>query len=154
MFSLNKNNLTALKAAADHYGKVYFHGCGNIYHKEEESNFRQEFANDLIGPSTYRIIVKKGDAIPETIEEMSKLLMESKSKEVIEAARPREVTGLTTFKIPVAEVKENTIDADAELLAKADAEVKGKADQLALDRAAFEQEKIDFEKSKAGKPKA
>ena len=101
MFNTHPNNIHGIKAAVSAYGDIWFHGDGNIYHKKEDSDFRKEFSNDRDGAQTYRINFKKGDSIPSTTEELNKLLLQSKTKEVAEAARPKEVAGISTFKVEI-----------------------------------------------------
>lgn len=99
MFKTHENNIPQIRAAVKAFDKIWFHGDGNIYHKEEESNHRKDFSNGANNPATYRIAFAKGDTIPETVEDLNKALMDSKTKELTEAAKPKEVAGIATFRV-------------------------------------------------------
>lgn len=105
MFKTHKNNILGIKAALKVYPEIWFHGDGNIYHKEYESETRQKYSNPLpgggINPGTYRIKFKASDEIPETVEEMNEAFMVSKNKEFIEASKPKEQNGVATFSIDI-----------------------------------------------------
>lgn len=104
MFKTHINNLPQIKAAATHYGTIWFHGDGNIYHKQGDSDFRKDFSNDKNGPETYRVKFNSGDRFPETLEELHVSLLSSKTKELQAAQLPQSVTGISTFKVHVDEV--------------------------------------------------
>lgn len=112
MFSINNQNLKHVEQAVNHFGEIWFHGDGNIYHKKEDSDFRKDFSNDPVGHHTYRLHIKKGDKIPATVEEMNKALLSAKSKEVAESSISKEVSGIATFSASGAaegdEVKKTT----------------------------------------------
>ena len=103
MFVLNESNLDQIKAAAKHFGKVWFHADGNIYHKKEESDFRKDFSNipaSGVGTQTYRKEFDRDSEFPETVEELVTMLTESKSKEIAQLAMPKEVASIATFSVP------------------------------------------------------
>lgn len=112
MFKLHPQHLKDIKAAANHYGSIYFHGDGNIYHREEDSNFRKEFSNNSDGPQTYRVKFSKDGEFPDTLEVLAEMLMKAKNAEAIEKAKPKETAGISTFKTevdkPVAEKKQKS----------------------------------------------
>lgn len=101
MFKLHAQHLKDIKAATNHYGSIYFHGDGNIYHKEEDSTFRKDFSNNSDGPQTYRVKFIKDGTFPETLEVLSEMLMKAKNAEAIEKSKPKEIAGISTFKTEV-----------------------------------------------------
>ena len=106
MFKTHKNNLHGLKAALKVYPAIWFHGDGNMYHDESESDHRKDFANKSDSPQTYRAKFTPSDEIPSTVEDMNALLMTSKTKELTEAAKPKEVANAGGFKFEIYEEEE------------------------------------------------
>lgn len=106
MFKTHINNIHGLRAAVNHFGKIWFHGDGNMYHEKHWSDNAKDFSNDPQGASTYRVEFNKGDKIPSTVEELNKMLMAAKNREAVEAATPKEVSGLATFKVEIPEENE------------------------------------------------
>ena len=112
MFTLNENNLAQIKAAAKHYGKIWFHGDGNIYHKKEESDFRKDFSNipsSGVGTQTYRSEFSADSAFPETVEHLAKILTDSKSREIAQSAVPKDVASIATFSVPNIETQASLV---------------------------------------------
>ena len=132
MFNLHANNIHGIEAATNAFGEIWFHGDGNIYHKKEDSDFRKDFSNGSDSPATYRKHFKKGDTLPTNVEDLTKVLLNSKTQEVIEASKPKEVSGIATFNVSIPSgVQEAKADADAkaaEQKVKEDADAKAKAD--------------------------
>ena len=154
MFSIHKNNIHGIKAAVDHYGTIWFHGDGNMYHKEYESDTRKIFSNPLsdntAGPGTYRVKFTKGDAIPETVEALKKLLLDSKNKDYEDAAKPKSDSNVSTFKVAIP------VETEAEKVAVsnvANDDRLAEEARLAAEQKAFEEElaKEEAEKTKAKK---
>lgn len=141
MLQTHKNNIPGIKAAVAHFGKIYFHGDGNIYHKKEDSDFRKDFGNDRDGANTYRIEFNKDSKIPETVEELNKALLNAKTKEVVESHQQKELSTIPTFKVeiePEADATDAKGQAAADKAAKAaEAKAQKEADaKAAADKAA------------------
>lgn len=112
MFKTHINNLAGIKAAATYYGIIFFHGDGNIYHNEADSEFRRDFSNDKNGPETYRVKYRLGDKFPETLEELHVDLLASKTKEMQDAQLPQSVAGISTFKVEFTEEVKTAVVTD------------------------------------------
>lgn len=83
---LHKTNLIQLKSAVrapQFKDGIWFHGDGNMYTSEKESNDRAAFHNDHpanVG-ARYRKHFTKTDAIPDSLEEMEKQLVAANQAE-------------------------------------------------------------------------
>jgi hypothetical protein len=121
MFKTHKNNIHGIKGAVKHYGKIYFHGDGNIYHQKEDSDFAKDFSNNSDDAKTYRVCFTKGDDIPDTVEELNKMLMKAKAKDIVESQQPKEATSVPTFSVDIPEDEEDALeDTEAKVPAKTD----------------------------------
>ena len=114
MFHTHKNNLHGIKAALKVYPAIWFHGDGNMYHDEQESEHRKDFANKSDSPQTYRAKFTSADQVPGTVEEMNALLMASKTKELTEAAKPKEVAKAGGFDFEIPEEEEQATEKEKE----------------------------------------
>lgn len=110
MFALHKNNLAQIRAIVEAYGSCTIHGCGNMYVDKESSDLRVDFSNPGSDEATYRVTFKKGDKIPDTIEELERMLFEAKNKETRESREIKETTNVKTIVVPV----ENDSEEDSE----------------------------------------
>ena len=98
---LKEANLSQIKAMSDHFGEIYFHGCGNIYHDKVQSENAKIFSNEGNAPQTYRIKFSKGDKYPTTVEELVKLLHKAKAEDIAKEKTPSAGSSLvTTFVMP------------------------------------------------------
>lgn len=127
MFKTHEKNIPQLKAALKAYPEngIWFHGCGNMYADKKASDDRQNFTNPNNEESTYRIHFTSVGQVPDTIEALNKMLMASKSQEIIAERANKISTGIKTVKVedeePAAKVVELT---PAEKKAAEDAEFK------------------------------
>lgn len=91
MFNLHQENIEQIKATIEAFGICYFHGDGNFYENEQDSNFRKDFSNPKNDNATYRVLYDDVADVPADIEGLSKDLLASRNKEVIEASKPKTV---------------------------------------------------------------
>jgi hypothetical protein len=127
MFKTRQTNIPQIKAVINEYGQCWFHGCGNIYVDKKESDFRKEFTNPNSEESVYRIHFTSISQVPSTVEDLDKLLLASRNKEMIEEKRPKSVTGVKTISVPTEETFVN--DEDAELQRLIEEEQRQKVNQ-------------------------
>jgi hypothetical protein len=99
-FKTNDVIIRQVRAISAQREEVFYHGDGNIYTKEIDSNFRKEFGNPGQEESKYRIKFKKGDKIPGTVKEMNDLLLSSRNKELIQESKPVTQSVTDVFTIP------------------------------------------------------
>jgi hypothetical protein len=97
MFPLHNQHLADIKGAVAHFGEIRFHGDGNIYQTEQDSDFRKDFSNDPVGPHTYRVRFDKNSILPKSLDELAKMLQASKTQEAIDRAKPKEQKNAATF---------------------------------------------------------
>jgi hypothetical protein len=103
LFKTNKNNIAQIKAVIESFGQCYFHGDGNLYADEKESDFRKDFSNPKNDAATYRVKFTAVSQVPETLDELNNALLKARNNEVIQSAKPKEVAMVKT--ITVAEEK-------------------------------------------------
>lgn len=99
MFILNEGNISQIKAAVKAHGEIWFHGDGNIYHKKEESDHRQKYSNNRDGVQTYRVKFDGSSKIPTSVEDLTKALLDSKTRETMEATKPAAAKAVSTFSV-------------------------------------------------------
>lgn len=98
---LHPANLDTLAAVVDAYGQAYLHGDGNIYEDEKNSNHHQDFSNENAPEATYRCHYRRGDVLPQTIDQAEKDMINYKAKDAEKKAAPTAQSQLTkTIKIP------------------------------------------------------
>jgi hypothetical protein len=124
-----KTNLVLIeqiRAVVNQLGTCYFHGDGNIYVDEKDSNFRKDFGNPGQEESKYRIKFSKGDKIPGTIKEMNDALMESRNNEMLKDSITKEtkVSTVFNFKMPEAETVKTEAGKKDTKKVKTEAEVE------------------------------
>jgi hypothetical protein len=88
---LHPENLNQLRSLLNHprVKEVYFHGDGNMYIVKKESDDRQIFHNfNTTGANHpanigagYRVRLTSAAEVPDTLDQMEKLLLESRQKE-------------------------------------------------------------------------
>lgn len=103
MFKTHPANIPQIKATIAAFGGCYFHGDGNLYAldaqgQSEESDFRKDFSNDTNNESRYRVKFNRGDKVPNSVEELDKMLLDSKNQELISLRniRPKEAVKTVT----------------------------------------------------------
>jgi len=99
IFKLHKENLPQIKAVVKKFGACYIHGDGNLYIGKEESDFRKDFSNPNSEEASYRVKFEKGDAIPETVEDLQALMMKAKNQETLAEREVKEVSAVKTFAV-------------------------------------------------------
>jgi hypothetical protein len=103
IFKTTAANLPQIKAVVDTFGICYVHGDGNMYTTEGPSNFRKDFSNPKQEESKYRVIFKKGDAIPATVDALNEALMASRNKEILAERETKIVSPVQTITVPEPE---------------------------------------------------
>jgi hypothetical protein len=99
MFKTSKENIPQIKATIEEFGECWFHGCGNIYVDQGASDFRQKFTNPNSEESTYRVHFTALNQVPATLEELNKLLMTSRSEEIVREKMPKASQSIKTIKV-------------------------------------------------------
>lgn len=106
IFKTHEANIAQIKGALKAFDAIYFHGDGNIYpalkqldgeYFSKASNDRQTFANPNQEEATYRTLFKKGEEVPKSVDELNKVLMDSKNQDILTKRTIKEAAGITTF---------------------------------------------------------
>jgi len=113
MFKLHPANIPQIKATVAAYGTCYIHGDGNLYTTQQESDFRKDFSNPDSDESTYRVKFEKGDKVPATIDELEKMLLDSKQKERMEEKQVKLYSAVKSITVPAEETTEAPIKGKA-----------------------------------------
>ena len=138
-FKTHPANLQQIKDVLEVYDDCYFHGDGNIYTRNEDhpedpwydSNFRVGFTNPLPGespephPSTFRVLFRAGDKIPDTVEEIYDMFLKAKMRQVAQ----KETTVKTGNNVKVIPAKKKVAQPPAEEMK---AEESGKPEETVL----------------------
>lgn len=104
LFDTVKANINQIKGAIQAFGPVYFHGDGNIYpvatptkayEGDHPSDIRKKHSNKK--SSAYRVKFDTVDEVPDTVEKINELLLQSYNKELKEAATPTVSKQVSTF---------------------------------------------------------
>lgn len=115
MYGIHPKNIVQLKAAVAAFGSVWFHGDGNMFLKKSDSDFRQEFSNPDSENSKVRANFTSGDHIPDTPEELGKILMAASQREAaIKKQKDKAGNGITVLKVPGAETPTRSAGAPVE----------------------------------------
>ena len=125
MFKTSHANIAQIKATIGAYGECWFHGCGNIYVGKSESDFRKDFTNPNSEESVYRVHFTNAGQVPGNVEDLNKLLMQSRNQEMIQEKIPKHVSSVKTISVPQTESKID--DEEAELQRMIEQEKKAKA---------------------------
>jgi len=112
IFKLHKNCLPQIKAVVNTYGVCYVHGDGNLYITQEKSDFRKDFSNPSSEESTYRVKFGQGDKIPATVDDLQKMMLESRNQEILNERTQVYNTNVKTF--TVEQTPEQTPEQEAE----------------------------------------
>ena len=126
MFAIHEKNIPQIKATIKAFGKCYFHGDGNLYSEESDSDFRQNFSNPKNEHSQYRILFTNENQVPATVEELTKKLMESRSQELIQGRVQKTVSPVKTVKV---DESSKDLTDDEKLQLEIEAEEKAKANK-------------------------
>ena len=95
IFKIHKVHFKQIAKIVEKFGVCWYHGDGNMYTKEKDTNFRKDFSNPGKEESRYRVCFKTGDHIPETVGQMEKLLQASYQKErAVEREKEKSKTSL------------------------------------------------------------
>ena len=90
MFKIKPQHLEYLELTIDSFGIAYLHGDGNIFVDEQNSEFRKNWSSPSSKGSEYVLIFKKGDKIPDSVEELMKMFYAEKENENRKANEPIE----------------------------------------------------------------
>jgi len=124
-FRLLPVHLQEIKAVTESYGEVYIHGSGNKYLTKEESDIHKKLSSPETQEAEYVAYFKKGDKLPESVEELTQIMFAAKQREDVDAVTPKEISGLKGFSLPAADQVN-----EAETKAAAKAKTKAAADQV------------------------
>lgn len=108
IFKTHKENIPQIEAILEAFGTCYFHGDGNMYADKEASDFRKEFSNPKSDETAYRIVFKKGDKVPQTVEELNKALLDAFNRELMEGMAPTNHSGQKTITVKKKEGDEGS----------------------------------------------
>lgn len=132
MFKTTQANIPQIKATIKVYGQCWFHGCGNIYDNESASNFRQKFSNPNSEESIYRIHFISVSQVPTTVEELNKMLMASRSQEIVKEKMPKTAQEIKTISVDDEEApvkKKTKKEKDQAIVNDDDAELQRLIDE-------------------------
>jgi hypothetical protein len=117
LFDTSKGNINQIKGAVKAYGPVWFHGDGNIYpvqtptkayEGDHPSDIRKKHSNKK--SSSYRVKFDTIESVPNTVDGINDLLLQSYNRELKEASVPTVSKQVSTFKAfedePSAEFRE------------------------------------------------
>jgi len=105
-FKTVPGNIPQIVAVVNQYGGCYIHADGNLYETSEArgwqskaSDDRQQYSNPDDMEAKYRVLFKRGDVIPYTVEALNKMLLESKNQEVLKSRKTEEFTHVKTVQV-------------------------------------------------------
>jgi hypothetical protein len=104
MFKTHLTNIAQIQAIVAAFGVCFFHGDGNMYDEEKHSDFRKDFSNPKNEASGYRVKFTATSKLPGSVEELDKMLMDSRTQEVIEKSKPASVSAVKTVTVPVVAI--------------------------------------------------
>lgn len=86
LFKVNEANLAHLKDVIEQFGKGWIHGDGNVYVDEAPHKFRRDFTNPVRpgepGSGSYWAYFDNVRDVPNTIEDLKKIFMKNKEKQL------------------------------------------------------------------------
>jgi hypothetical protein len=83
MINLKQAHIPFIKACLAKYGKIWVHGCGNVYFDEHRSDIQKNYRNPNLEGAKYRILFQTGDKVPETVEELKAMFYQVDANEKI-----------------------------------------------------------------------
>lgn len=118
LFKTHPSNIAQIRAVVGKFGGCYFHGDGNLYAVDAlgnsiDSDFRKDFSNDSNEEARYRVRFMRGDSIPKTVEELNKMLFDSKNQEILTRRAIKDVGHVKT--VEVEDTHYEHVDHDAEV---------------------------------------
>jgi hypothetical protein len=122
MFKTHPAHFKQIRAVVAKYGICYFHGDGNMFTTEQDSNFRKDFTNPKEEASKYRAIFRTGDHIPDTEQEMEAVLMATYNREK-QVAKAKEDKKTTLKSITVDEPEESDVDPRVAAMQEKEAQI-------------------------------
>lgn len=87
IFKTHKENIPQIEAILATFGVCFFHGDGNMYTEQKDSDFRKEFSNPKTEESGYRIKFVGGQNVPQTVEELNNALLAARNAEVMQGMK-------------------------------------------------------------------
>jgi hypothetical protein len=90
MFKIKPQHIENLELSVDAFGIAYIHGDGNIFADEKNSEFRKNWSSPSSKGSEYVLKFKKGDILPENVEELMQMFYKEKEQEERKANMPVE----------------------------------------------------------------
>lgn len=120
IFRTHQKNLAQIKAAIRAFNVAYFHGDGNIYTELAKSDHHKNFTNPDREEAGYRLKFTDVNEVPNSVEQLNKMLMDSKNKETLQERQSTVSNGVQTFKVDEEEELEEKGETD-------DDETRGKA---------------------------
>ena len=103
MFKTHEENIPQILAVVDAFGTCYFHGCGNMYDNQKDSDDRKIYSNpgfnNTTPASAYRVVFTSKDQVPTNLEGLNSLLQKSFSDEQIQASKPKIISLVKTVAV-------------------------------------------------------
>jgi len=106
VFKINAACIPQILACIEAFNVCFFHGDGNMYDNENDSNFRKDFSNPKNEGAAYRIKFTHASQVPTNVDDLSKKLFEARNADVIAAAKGKEVSPTKTLTVKKAEGEE------------------------------------------------
>ena len=118
-FNIHLVNLKQVRAVVQKYGVCWFHGDGNFYRDEVNSNFRKGFTNpgrdNSLPSAAYRVKFTNVDDVPNTIQAMEKRLYAAKMEEDRQDAIKRQNAGQLVDSISVDDLENEDLEKGEEV---------------------------------------
>lgn len=160
IFKTHKNHIPQLKAHIKQHGATYFHGDGNIYRAGTEdlkrhSDNNATYSNQNQEEAKYRVLLTSADQVPDTVEELNKLLLNAKNEEIMNERKPDANSTVANFHVELEDednlanevtfdssVVKEALDTATAHIAEKDQEIEALKAQLA----ALQTDKKDADK--------
>lgn len=97
MFKTHENHIPEIEVAIEKHGEIWFHGDGNIYHKDSpiSSDNAVKYAQSppgrpqRPGPASYRIRLDRNTRLPESKEQLDEMLINGMAADMNTSAKPK-----------------------------------------------------------------
>jgi len=105
LFNIHPVNLIQVKAVIRTFGVCWFHGDGNMYHIEKESDDHRQFTNpgrnNTKPAASFRAKFTSPDQVPDTVPKMEEVLLRQNNIEEKAERMKEEKAGqvINTFKV-------------------------------------------------------
>lgn len=154
IFKTHQSNIAQIRACVEAYGVCFFHGCGNMYADEKESDFRKNFTNPKSDESSYRIKFMSVDQVPETLDELNTMLLGERNKEIMGERASQETAGVKTLTVKKQAAEGSNLSILGSDSAESEEAAKLKADQDKADEKSEAEAKKSADKAAKDAEKA